>query len=139
MPPGNFAALRWIVGLMGMLATLVLVPSAGLARDDAGGKMSFDLPADDAERSFKRFSERSGLEVLFLSETAANVRTNAVRGDYTPREAVDRMLAGTKLAATQKEKNGAVTIISPASANGRNGSAGSNPDSQSSKKKSLKP
>ena len=134
-PPGNHAARRWIVGILGMLATVVIVPSAGLAREDAGGKISFDLPADDAERSLKRFSDRSGLEVLFVSESAANVRTNAVKGDYTPREAIDRMLAGTKLAATQKVKNGAVTIVSAASANGRSRAADATPDSQPQTKK----
>jgi len=50
------------------------------------------------------------------------------------------MLAGTKLAAMQKEKNGAVTIVSAASVNGRSRTADATSDSQSqAKKKSSKP
>src|SRR5687768_2010552 len=36
-------------------------------------KKSFDLPADSIERSLKRFSAQSGLEVLFPTDTVAGV------------------------------------------------------------------
>ncbi|MDO8544954.1 MAG: STN domain-containing protein [Opitutaceae bacterium] len=117
----------------------MLVPAASHAREDSAAKMAFDLPAGDAERSLKQFSARSGLEVLFVSKAAANVGTNAVKGDYTPREAIDRMLAGTKLTAVQQEKNGAIRIVSAANANGRSGSADSVTDSRSSPKKKANP
>ena len=87
------------------------------------------------EQALKQFSARSGLEVLFVSASAANVRTNAIKGDYTPRDAIDRMLAGTKLAAMHEEKTGAIRIISVASANGRNRAVDATPDSQSPTKK----
>jgi len=138
--PGDHASLRWIVGILGILATAAFVPSTGLAREDAGEKMSFDLHADAAERSLKQFSAQSGLEVLFVSEAAANVRTNAIKGAYTPRDAIDRMLAGTKLAAVHEEKTGAVRIISAASANGQSRAADATPNSQPpAKKKTSKP
>ncbi|MGH7957020.1 MAG: STN domain-containing protein, partial [Opitutaceae bacterium] len=132
---GKRAALRRAIDFLAIFAAAVLVFPAGLAQEDAAAKMSFDLPADDAERSLKRFSARSGLEVLFVSASVANVRTKEVKGDYTPREAIDRMLAGTKLAALQEEKNGAMRIVSAAGANGRNGSADSPPGTQALAKK----
>src|SRR5688572_26455442 len=108
--PGKAGARSRLARIVAFIyATALLVAFNVAAREDTGVKMSFDLPADFAERSLKRFSERSGLEVLFVSESARNVRTNAVKGAYTAREAIDRMLAGTKLAAVQKEKNGALT------------------------------
>jgi len=73
-------------------------------------KMSFDIPADTAERSLKKFSAQSGREVLFDSDAVGNVRTNAVKGGYFPREALDLMLSGTKLLATEDDKTGAFRI-----------------------------
>lgn len=82
----------------------------------APSKKPFDVPAGLAEESLKRFSAQSGLEVLFVSDRVANVRTNAVKGDFTPREAIDLLLADTDLAAAQDDKTGAVRVrrnISP--------------------------
>lgn len=118
-----------------MFAIAALMTSAGRAREDSAAKISFDLPAGDAERSLKQFSARSGMEVLFASESAANVRTNAIKGDYTPTDAIVRMLAGTKLAAVHEEKTGAIRIVSVASASGRNQSADAPKDSQPPTKK----
>src|ERR1035438_5864351 len=42
-------------------------------------KMSFDVPADFAERSLKKFSAQSGREVLFDSDSVSNITTNAVK------------------------------------------------------------
>ena len=41
---------------------------------------------------------------------ASGVRTNAVKGDFSPVEAIDRMLAGTGLVAAQDDKAGTFTI-----------------------------
>jgi outer membrane receptor protein involved in Fe transport len=73
-------------------------------------KMSFNVPSDAAERSLKKFSAQSGREVLFDSDAVGNVTTNAVKGDYVPREALDLMLAGTKLIATEDDKTGAFRV-----------------------------
>jgi hypothetical protein len=70
----------------------------------------FDLPAEPAERSLKKFSTQSGLEVLFVTETAANITTNTVRGNYTPRQAIELLLAGTPLIAAQDPRSGALRI-----------------------------
>jgi len=60
-------------------------------------KRKFDVPADLAEKSLRVFSVQSGSEVLFSSEAASGVRTNAIKGEFLPGEAVKRMLAGTAL------------------------------------------
>ncbi len=73
-------------------------------------KMTFDIPADAAERSLKKFSAQSGREVLFDSDTVGSVMTNAVKGGFTPREALDLLLAGTRLTATEDEKTGAFRV-----------------------------
>ncbi len=65
------------------------------------GKRAFDLPKDAAERSLRRFATQSGQEVLFTTEVTAGVETNAVQGEHTPREAMDRLIAGTGLVSHQ--------------------------------------
>ncbi|MBP8256949.1 MAG: TonB-dependent receptor [Opitutaceae bacterium] len=79
-----------------LLAACLLPPGARCA--DAA-KISFDLPADTADASLKRFSIQSGSEVLFASHLVRGVRTNPVYETCSAREAIDRMLARTGLVA----------------------------------------
>ncbi len=78
---------------------------------------SFDLPADAAERSIKRFSEQAGLEVFYPSSVTHNVRTRAVKGEMAPRAALDAMLSGTGLLVIQDEKTGAFSVKKEADPN----------------------
>ena len=76
----------------------------------ATARQSFDVPGGSAEQALKEFSRQSGLEILFVSENVASVRTNAVKGTYTPREAIDVMLAETRLTVAQDNRSGALRI-----------------------------
>ena len=73
-------------------------------------KRSFNVPAADAEKSLKVFSEQARLEVLFPTALVSGVRTQSVSGDLPPREALTQMLAGTGLVAVQDEKTGALSL-----------------------------
>lgn len=73
-------------------------------------RKAFDLPADDATRSLKRFSEQSGSDVVFASGVVAGVTTRAVKGEMPPRDALTAMLAHTKLVVTQDATTGAFMI-----------------------------
>lgn len=73
-------------------------------------RLSFDLPEDSIEKSLKRFSAQSGLEVIFPTDTVTGTRTKAVRGAMTARQALDGMLAGTGFLVFQDEKTGAITV-----------------------------
>lgn len=70
----------------------------------------FDLPADDAERALKRFSEQAGQQVLFPTSVVQGVRTNPVRGELETGVALERLLAGTGLTAVRDEQTGAFTV-----------------------------
>jgi hypothetical protein len=72
---------------------------------------SFDLPADAAEKSIKRFSQQAELEVFYLSSVAKGLRTQPVKGRMSAREALNAMLAGTGLVVIQDEKTGAFTVM----------------------------
>ena len=70
----------------------------------------FDLPGDAAERSLRRFAAQSGLQVIFPTDAVRGVRTHTVRGTYTSREALDRMVANTGLTVAHDTGSGALTV-----------------------------
>ncbi len=74
------------------------------------GRHEFDLRADTVERALKQFSEQSGRQVLVPTELINGVRTKAVKGTFTAKEALDRQLAGTGLVAAHIEKSGAFAV-----------------------------
>lgn len=73
-----------------------------LSAQDA--RQTFDLPADAAGRTLREFSIQAGQQVLYSTHVVSDVRTNAVRGSYTPKEAMDLLLEGTRLVAVQDAK-----------------------------------
>lgn len=70
----------------------------------------FNLPSDLAVRSFSLFSAQSGRGLIADAELIKGITTNAVRGQYTVHEVLDRALAGTGLVAKEDPKNGAFVI-----------------------------
>jgi iron complex outermembrane receptor protein len=90
------------------LATGALLVLTAHAAEPA--RKSYDLPAGDAAVRLKQFSETSGRETLFAAEAVRGVRTTAVKGEFTPKEALDHMLDGTGLVAVQDEKTGALAV-----------------------------
>lgn len=104
------SAARTLLAVAGfcVLATLSLAADAG--------KRFFDVPAGQAEMTLRRFGEQAGGQFVFSADKVAGVRTKLVRGDYTAREALERMVEGTELRAIQDEQTGALTVDRIASA-----------------------
>lgn len=71
---------------------------------------TFDLPAGPAAETLKQFAVQSGREIVFAPQAVAKVTTSAVKGEFTPAAALDVMLAGTGLIATQDQKTGAFAV-----------------------------
>lgn len=94
------AALACVLGL--------LVTNAGFA---AEAKKSFDIPAGAALPALKLFAAQSGEQLLYSAEAVQDVTTNAIKGTFTPREALDRMTSGTKLMVVADRKNGALSLV----------------------------
>ncbi|MBI4622654.1 MAG: carboxypeptidase regulatory-like domain-containing protein [Verrucomicrobia bacterium] len=90
-----------------------------LAQAPTNAARSFDIPATTADKALPQFSDQSGREVLFGQSTATKVRTNAVKGVYTPREALNVLLEGTGLVAPADEKTGAFSISRSSDPNAR--------------------
>src|SRR5688572_27191078 len=102
------------------IACFLLLYSAICASADAAeaARRRFDVPAGDAEVSLTIVAEQSGQEIVYPPDVVRGTRTNAVKGEYPPKEAVDRMLAGTALAASQT-RSGLLSIQRVESPNGQ--------------------
>ncbi len=118
-------------------AALTLTGLTAAAQNTA--RVSFDLPSDVAATSLKNFARQSGLEVLISADLGRSIRTQPVRGEYTPIEAVERMLLRTGLVAKQDAKTGAMIIKLEESAISPAGTDSLNDDPASSPKKKTKP
>lgn len=73
-------------------------------------KRSYDLPAGDAATMLRKFSEVSGHETLFAADTVRGVKTRAVKGELTAREALEALLVDGELAFTQDAKSGVFAV-----------------------------
>ncbi|WP_215407129.1 secretin and TonB N-terminal domain-containing protein [Janthinobacterium sp. JC611] len=92
-------------------------PAAGADGADPGAHatLRFDLPAQPLDAALVAFGEVTGYSVLVSSQLAAGRVAAPVRGDYTPAEALQRLLVGTQLGARFSGSN-AFTLLALADA-----------------------
>jgi hypothetical protein len=102
-------SLPWSAPRISLFA-LGLCLLASISWSTEGQLRLFDLPRDTADKSLKRFSEQSGLEVIFSSRVAKAVRTSPVKGEMTPEQALETMLTGTGLVVVRESKSGAFSV-----------------------------
>lgn len=86
-------------------------------------KPSFDIPAGPASQALKQFSAQSGEQLLFSTNDLEGVRTNAVQGELSAKDALARLLQDTGLVARQDEKTGAFSVRRERLDDGKNGSS----------------
>lgn len=98
LPPLSFALCAGLWLLLGGLAAAAVE------------RLAFDIPGGAAEAALKTFSTQAGRGVIFSTDSLKDVRTNPVRGQFTAREALDRMIAGTTLVATYDARSGAFAL-----------------------------
>ncbi len=105
-------------------ALTATVSAAGATADV--GKRSFNLPRGDAAVTLKQFAAAAGPPIVYLVDRVRGATTNAVSGDFAPRDALDRMLAGSALEAAQDAATGALVVSRkrPAEVAPRNGETG---------------
>ncbi|HEY1108555.1 MAG TPA: STN and carboxypeptidase regulatory-like domain-containing protein, partial [Opitutaceae bacterium] len=101
-------------GLPGPLLTLLLTLCVGilplrLAGAD-GSPRAFALAAGVAEATLEAFSEQADAPVVYPLGDVRGVATHPVHGRFAPREALERLVAGTGLEVTRDEKTGAFVI-----------------------------
>lgn len=100
----------WMGALLVSGMVLSSSPLAAAAAVNGEGRVTFDIPADVAIRTFQLAAQQAGVEILLVSSVVGEIRTNAVRGSHTPREAFDLMVAGTPLIVVRDPASGAYAV-----------------------------
>lgn len=101
---GGALTLSWCLVVALMLAARLA------AAQSAAEVVRFDLPAQPLEASLAVFGRITGHSVLVASSLTSGREAAAVQGDFAPREALRRMLAGSGLAARYTGAN-AFTLV----------------------------
>lgn len=118
-------ALRRVV----ILLVLAALASAAWAATPAA-KRHYELTSGDAATTLRQFVEQSGEEIIYIVPRVRGVKTHAVKGSFTAREVLERMLANTVLVVVQDKKTGAL-MIQPANTDAPNSPPGPPPHSPS--------
>ncbi|TCR03029.1 hemoglobin/transferrin/lactoferrin receptor protein [Neorhizobium sp. JUb45] len=109
--------LRLGLGSLGLiLLTTVAIPAAQ-AQDVGQQAIVHRIPAGVLGTAISRLGDSAGLQILYPADLVRGKRTNGISGQFTPQQALDRLLDGTGLVYRFTEPN-TVTIIDPTAANG---------------------
>lgn len=105
---------RQSVGLCRSWLALTLILCAGMLSlplvGAEAGQRSFALEAGDAEVRLETFSEQAGVQIVYLLEDVRGATTNPLHGSFTVYEALERLVAGTRLRVALDGKTGAFVI-----------------------------
>src|SRR5687767_5042244 len=104
-------ARRWSPALrLGVVALAWLALAAAGVRGATAGEKPFNVASGDAATTLRQFAAQSGEQIVYLVDNVRGEQTNAVSGQLTPRVALERMLAGTRLTASHDPGTGALVV-----------------------------
>jgi iron complex outermembrane receptor protein len=106
MTPPRRLARPWCLAVAWFCAALATAWAAGADPP----KINFRLPEGDAAVTLRQFSQQARTPIVYPIDVVRGVMTNLVQGEFTAREALDRMVAGTELIASQDAGTGALTV-----------------------------
>ncbi|WP_051362222.1 TonB-dependent siderophore receptor [Solimonas soli] len=93
-----------------LLSAALLAPAAAYAQAAA----HLDLPAQPLDQAINALAQKTGIQIVFPTDLAAGRSAPALSGEFTPREALERLLAGSGLAVEQ-QPDGTWLIVRPPS------------------------
>lgn len=73
-------------------------------------KTAFDVAGGDAAETLRQLSLQARESVVYPIDRVRGIRTHAIRGEFTDREAAERMVADTALFVSQDPQTGALLI-----------------------------
>ncbi|HEU5080735.1 MAG TPA: TonB-dependent receptor [Opitutaceae bacterium] len=73
-------------------------------------KINFNIAASEAAQTLKVFAQQAQREIIFSTKAVAGIKTNALQGEFTAREGLSILLAGTNLRVFEDEKTGSIAI-----------------------------
>jgi hypothetical protein len=92
------------------LSLLLALVLAAMAYGAAGPERAFDLAAGAAGERLLELSAQAGVQILFPANGVEGIRTNAVEGRFTPRQALAKLLAGTPLMIVEDDGSGTLEV-----------------------------
>ena len=95
--------------LIAVFALLIV----GLGAADAKARsetQNFALPAGPLEQALDAYIEQSGQDLIYRSDQVADVMVDGVEGDYSYRQALERLLDGSSL-SMQADPAGAILVF----------------------------
>ncbi len=101
------AAAAWWVGV-------ALAAMTAPAQAQAPQAIAFDIPAQPLVSALRLFSQQAKQQVLFDQAAVAGRSAQAVQGSLTPRQALDRLLAGTGITVIQSQPDAFTLKVVPA-------------------------
>jgi len=96
-----------------VVAAAVCICMVGLSLADSASASIHEpthIAAQGLGPALKQLAQSRGLQVLYLSKTVRDVRTNGANGDITANEALEQLLTGTGLTYRYLDQN-TVTVI----------------------------
>lgn len=85
--------------------------SGTAAHAEEPARRRFDIPAGAAVVTLKRAAQQAGLEIVYSAAVVNGVQTQPVAGEFTPREALERMVADTPLRIFPDPRTGALSVL----------------------------
>ena len=73
-------------------------PAAVVAQDTA---VTFAVPAGPMQKALVALASQANIKILFESELVAGLQAPSLQGRFTPRQALDRLLAGSNISVQQ--------------------------------------
>jgi len=98
----------------GLILTAIVVAAQAEQRGvvRATEAVAFHIPAQPLASALQAFGERTGIQLLYESDSAAGLDSAAVEGDFTPSEALTVLLNGSGLKVRYSSPD-AITIALP--------------------------
>src|SRR5258706_506543 len=96
----SFAASALIV-----LGSLLAAVSAFAQSSQTTKVVEYDIPAQSLESALQQVADKAGLQLLYSPADLKGVITRGLKGGYSTREAIDRLIEGTGLTASFNGQN----------------------------------
>src|SRR5688500_6680197 len=84
--------------LVSIIASLLLAHITAAAAGDELKPVSVSIPAQPMRAALAQLAEQTGLQLIYPSDIAEHLTAPALNGSYTPRAALERLLADSPLA-----------------------------------------
>ncbi len=107
-PTGRLHRLSFL--RLGLLVLCGIFATGVACAQSVEKKIEFNVPAAAADVALRQFATQSGAEILFATRAVSAARANELRGQFTLREGMALLLAGSGLEAQQDPRSGTWTV-----------------------------